>query len=330
LSVTRVQDAADWIEFQAIIKPGKMFFFSDIKRMLGGEGDAGTSDYDQEDSEDEDISSQWANELQMRKQVLQDAYPFEISRKGIRFIALTNQSYGGYAYLLCLFLSHPKDGDVIDGKGFLNIGKNDPARNLFQVISTIAAGGYIRGSSISFGWPRQDGTNFENAIKRLCKHTQDAARIKKQPDPGAPNQIKDYEIDIVSWIPTNDNLPSKVFFVSQVASGADWKSKRLRNEIIADLWPWVEVPFSSMGQVTTGLFIPFCIYQEKNATMAETLRYLSASFLKNILFHRLRVPFYVHEVFTKNLYELEGLLIERTDEFQDVMDWVNDKLSVIS
>jgi len=330
LSVTTVQDAADWIELRAIQQPERLVHFSDIRRMFDDEGDAGSSDYGHEDVADEDIWSQWVSELQERERALSEAYPFELTDTYIKIKPLTEHSWGGYAYLLCLFLSHPKDDDVIDGAKFLKLKKNDPARELFQIISTVAASGYLRGSSVSFGWPRKDHTLFVDAINRLCRIMFDASVFKRPPDLAAPTKIKDFEIDIVSWIPTNDKLPAKVIFVSQVASGANWKSKPLRNSIVANLWPWLEKPFASGSQVITSLFIPFCIYPANNESLAETLRYLCASDLNTLIFHRHRIPYYVQQVFTEELHIGKGLLIERTDDFPEVTAWVDEKMALLA
>ncbi|PHZ86722.1 hypothetical protein [Paremcibacter congregatus] len=330
-SKSSINDIADWIELKVLQSEFKRFRFSQLHRMQDDEGDAASSNYEKIDTEQEENILDWIEEITKRSNSLGNSYPFILSRKEIRLKDLTAElNQGNYAYLLCLFLSHAKDTDAIEGTQFLKLKNNDPARELFQVISTIAASGYINGSSISFGWPRQDQSNFPDALKRLCLYTADGAKFAKNPHAAAPKRVKDFEIDIVSWIPTNDNLPNKMFLVSQVASGENWTSKPLRNSILAKLTYWLESDFSSRENIATGLFIPFCIEPQNGETRAERLEYLCGGSLGNLIFYRDRIPFYVDQVYRSNMNSKKEILIERVNDFESIISWVNEKLELLA
>ncbi|MBL4836856.1 MAG: hypothetical protein JKY34_04695 [Kordiimonadaceae bacterium] len=327
-SSASLNDVADWIELKTLQEIDTKYKFSLLYRMLDDEGDSAATTFEKADSEHEEVVSQWLGEIGERAANLGDAYPFLVTNSEIKLKDLTSDlNQGQYAYILCLLLSHAKDTDAIDGKKFLNIGKNDPARELFQIISTIAASGYLNGSSVSFGWPRQDKTKFPAALKRVIQLTNDGAKYSSTPHPGAPKRVKDFEIDIVSWIPTNDNLPNKMFLVSQVASGYNWESKPLDNKILASIDCWLERHFSSRFNIATGLFIPFCIIPKHAETVSERLSFLSGNKVFNLIFYRNRIPYYVNQVFKNKLQSTAGIIVERTDDFSKIITWVDEKLA---
>ena len=311
---------ADWVEI-SVLNDG-VFRFQSFGRMLDDEGDIATSNFGKYDEYKEDKTSEWKSELSERSVVLGAAYPFVYSDKELTL--KEEFSSGCYAYLLCLFLSHPKDDEVLEG---LNIKNNDPVRDLFQIISTIAASGYIKGSSVSFGWPRPERDGFVDALDRVCRLSMDGARIKEHPGAGAPPKVKDFEIDIISWMLTNDNYSNKIFLLSQVASGANWRSKRLRPTILDALSCWLETGFVSSKNIATALFMPFSIVPEKGDTVAQTLDYLCRNELENLIFYRNRIPFYVDYVYRNHIGDDDGVLIERLSEFKKVTDWVDITLA---
>jgi hypothetical protein len=323
-------DAADWIEFKVLSSSSGNFNVSTLSRMIELQSDSDSIAYAQDDLISDDTISRWLQEIDLRQTAIGNSYPFILNQNKFSLKSSSDQyKPGRYAYLLCLMLSHSKNTDVLDGKSLLDIENNDLVRKYFQSISTLAAGGFIRGNSISFGHPRQDNTNFVNALQRVVKYAKDGATLRQEPHAAAPNKVKDYEIDIISWIPSNDSLPGKVFLVSQVASGYNWRSKPLRISIVSDLSPWLEWGFASHGNVSTGLFIPFCLKNDPNHTLQNELHYLCSSNLKNIIFYRYRIPFYVQRVCDENLSEDSNLIVEGIDDLTNIYDWVDEKINLL-
>lgn len=324
---TSLNIAVDWIEFKVLESPKNSLNGSDLRRMLEVQSESGGETFDTDDLEMEDMIAEWFQEIKFRQDVLNESYPFSIRGSGIYLKGLNNSNKPGrYSYLLCLLLSHAKDTDALNGKDFLDLGLNDPAREYFQIISTVAASGYLNGSSISFGWPRKDKTNFINALDRVEKLTHDGAKKKVPIDPAAPNMVKDFEIDIISWIPSNDNMPGKIFLISQVASGDNWTDKPIRPSILRDLNPWL-FDFGSESYSSVGLFMPFCIEPVNYESSHDTLRNFCGSKLKNIIFYRFRIPYYVQHVFNVGISDLPHIVIDRVEDFEQIYEWVDEKIS---
>lgn len=317
-------DAADWIEFQILSQTNGSLKISRLSRMIENQPDRGELD----DSELEDVVGKWLDEILLRKKTLGEAYPFDTDNRSVFLKSSRDENKPGcYAYLLCLLLSHAKNTDVLDGETFLAIGRNDIVRKYFQGISTIAAGGYIQGNSISFGFPREDGTNFIDALQKAITLSKDGALLLDTPHDAANKNVKDYEIDVLSWIPTNDDLPGKIFLVSQVASGYDWPSKRIRPSILTALSPWVHPPFASHTKIATALFMPFCVDYPKESSLAGKLHVLVNSDLENIIFYRYRVPYYVQKAFEIGLDTNENIVLDETEQMAPMFDWVDNKLN---
>ncbi len=322
--------AADWIEFKIIQADSSSYKASELRRMLDEQSEYVGDSYDSEDLHIEDAIYQWFEEIKFRESVLGNAYPFFIRENEIQLKVIDDSNKPGvYSYILCLFLSHAKDTDALNGKTFLNLGNNDPAREYFQIISTIAASGYLRGCSISFGWPRQDASKFVDALQRVSKKSFDGANVKSNPDPAAPSMVKDFEIDIISWIPVNDKMPGKVFLISQVASGYNWKSKPLRSTILRDLHPWLDPSFASDDNIARGLFIPFCIEPNNGEDLDKTLWFLSGSSINNIIFYRYRIPYYVQQAFETDLSKRTDIEIERKNDIDKMYCWVDKKMTLL-
>lgn len=329
-SSTSTNVAADWIELKALESDDSLFRASELRRMLDVQSEYGGDSYDSDDLHIEDAILRWFAEIKCRENVLSNAYPFFIQEDEIRLKAIDDSNKPGiYSYILCLFLSHANDTEALNGKTFLNLQGNDPAREYFQIISTIASSGYLKGSSISFGWPRQDASKFVDALKRVSEKALDGAGVRETAHAAAPLRVKDFEIDIISWVPVNDNMPGKVFLISQVASGYNWKEKPLRSSILRDLHPWLDSKFASDENIATGLFIPFCIESDHGESLDKTLWLLSSSSRKNIIFYRYRIPFYVQQAFESGLSGQAGIEIERENDMDKMYDWVDDKRTIL-
>jgi hypothetical protein len=107
------------------------------------------------------------NEIARRWKVIGDDYPFRIDDKGRVLRFNTPVSKVGSVYLFCLFLSHAFDRTIVPKK--LAPKVTNKTRDLFQACSTIAAGGFVEGPSMSCGFPRPDGSTFLAALHKVYK-----------------------------------------------------------------------------------------------------------------------------------------------------------------
>ena len=94
-----------------------------------------------------------------------DDYPFRIDDQGRVLQFITPVSEVGSVYLFCLFLSHAFDRTIVPKS--LAPKVTNKTRDLFQACATIAAGGYVGGPAMSFGFPRPNGEGFLKALHRV-------------------------------------------------------------------------------------------------------------------------------------------------------------------
>ncbi len=143
-------------------------------------------------------------EIARRLENIGDDYPFRIDDNGRAMQFVTPVSKAGSVYLFCLFLSHAFDRTIVPKA--LAPKVSNRTRDLFQACATIAAGGYVRGPAMSFGFPRPDGITFLKALHRVYNLFGDGTP-RQRPRAAAARAIKDNGIDIIAWRRSIDNLP---------------------------------------------------------------------------------------------------------------------------
>jgi hypothetical protein len=207
-----------------------------------------------------------------------------------------------------------KDAPKIDNK----------VRDLFQACSTVAAGGYVRGPAISFGWPRPTGANFLKAIKKIYKEFGDGTPHKK-PRPSASKAVKDNGIDVIAWRRQADNLPGTQYLIAQVASGADWRNKSVttNRKHFHDFW-FERKPGS---QPTDAMFIPFSLEPEipsDSTTYEEVLKdhVANLNYTYGDIFYRDRVA--RNFAYGLQLIADGETLIDRHKDLPKIERWVNN------
>ena len=213
---------ADWLELKALSSPdGLIGFETLISATARAENEPEESISDEDVEEDELVLSAQA-EIGRRARNVGDDYPFRIDARGRTLQLVSPISEVGSVYLFCLFLSHAFDRTIVPKSLAPKI--TNKIRDLFQACATIAAGGYVEGPSMSFGFPRPDGASFLKALHRVYQLFGDG-KPRKRPRASAAKKIKDNGIDIIAWRRSIDNLPCTLYLIAQVASGDDWKDK---------------------------------------------------------------------------------------------------------
>ena len=179
-------------------------------------------DIGEEDAEEDDIILKAQDEIIRRFKIVGPPYPFRIDESGQALCFTPPVTKAGSVYLFCLFLSHAFDRSIIPKKLAPKVTSKE--RRLFQACSTVAAGGFLQGPAISFGWPRPDNSAFLVALQKTYTLFGDGTPHHTAPA-AASKAIKDGGIDIVAWRRAADQLPGTFYMIAQVASGADWDQK---------------------------------------------------------------------------------------------------------
>ena len=262
------------------------------------------------------------NEIIRRHRAIGDDYPFRIDDKGHALQLTDPVTSVGSIYLFCLYLSHSYNGVIVPKE--LAPKVTNEIRDLFQACATVAAGGFVEGPAISFGWPRPEGEGLLKALHRVYGKFGDG-KPHATPRPAAPARVKDDGIDVIAWRRTRDTLPCTLYLVAQVASGADWKNK----SVVADRKHFHKYWFSNMpaSQPHDAMFMPFELEPEdpKNGTpYEEVLRdYMSSEGYRfGTLFYRDRI---VEHVAKGMKLIAEGETdIERHEHLALVTKWVDE------
>lgn len=194
-------------------------------------------------------------ELEYREDVLETRYPFRIEARGPDWRVLRARGTGDAeteaarsAYLFCLLASALRNHRIRDD----DIAQALP--RVFQALATEAAAGVIGGESISFGWPRPDGSAFLTALRDASDRLRLGTPLQSVPL-GSNGQPKDAGIDVIAWRDFADRRPGKPVLFGQVASGRNWTEKSVKNDIPNFLNGW----FSDKPteHFVPAIFIPF-------------------------------------------------------------------------
>ncbi len=153
-------------------------------------------------------------------------------------------------YIFCLVASAIRDGSIL--------GADLPplARAMaihFQAIAAEAAAEVVGGESISFGWPRPEGTGFRPALHSASTRLNLGKPLEDNPL-WSNGREKDAGIDVIAWRDFPDRRPGKLVLLGQVASGRDWVEKTVTRDTPRFLSWFSERP---MQHFVPAIFIPF-------------------------------------------------------------------------
>lgn len=312
---------ADWMELEALAAPDGRIGFSTLVSATAMTENEQKEDIADEDIEEDRLVLSAQGEIARRRNNMGEHYPFRIDDNGRALQFVSPVSQVGSVYLFCLFLSHAFDRTIVSKALAPKI--TNKTRDLFQACATVAAGGYVQGPSISFGFPRPNGMDFLRALKRVYKLFGDG-KPHKRPRAAAARMIKDNGIDIIAWKRSIDNLPCTMYLIAQVASGADWKDKSVLpdREHFHKFW-FEHIPGS---QPHDAMFMPFGLEPEdpNDGTSYEDLLrdYMqSTAYRYGTLFYRDRIASYLGQ----GLLVVAGgeLNIERVKDIGKIVKWVN-------
>lgn len=311
---------ADWLELKAICSQGSRVSFSTLASATAIGDEEQNPDIAEEDQEEDELILTAQADIERRRANIGNDYPFRIDDNGrvLRFV--TPLSKAGSVYLFCLFLSHAADHTIVPRDLAPHV--TNKVRDLFQACATVAAGGYVRGPSMSFGFPRPDGKDFLRALRNVYRLFGDGKPCAK-PRKASPKNVKDNGIDIIAWCHSIDNLPATHYLVGQVASGRDWVDKSVKpdREHFHDYW----FTCKPGSQTEDAMFIPFELEPESWKGVRDyhdllTDHMQSVAYRYGTLFYRDRVV--KHLADGLQLITSEKTNIQRADEITEVQRWV--------
>ncbi|UTZ24250.1 hypothetical protein [Vibrio campbellii] len=317
-----LQTKLDWVEISCICSEFRNYFFADLTGALEASELYSNEDIGEEDATVENEINLIVSEFEKRSTCLGDSYPFEFDGDvGIllKVNEIRHLSPGQLTYVYCLYFSHICASRLfVDSKIPTN---ND--RDIMQIIATIALCGYLEyGHSVSFGFPRQEGTAFYPALERVLGQMGEG-RLKSREQLNrylATKPVKDAGIDVISWKSDRDDpMPGgKQVYFAQVASGNNWEGKAVLEDIkeIQNYWLDERIP----SRITDAMCIPFDFEQQDDYPLEDYYALQSDRF--GLILNRLRLP----KLLEKGLSALENrpdLIVERTDNVGNIYDYVS-------
>jgi hypothetical protein len=261
-------EIAEWLELIALTRANSSSSEADIRSILLGAPDdvAAFGDTDELDEEAEQSIQEVFDELDQRSRWSGRGYPFVIEQPGnvlrVRYPLIPDRHL---AYVFSLLITYCKglDSDVrnhVPGLGQLE--------DLFQVCGTVAAAGFISGSSASFGFPRLDGQPFYDKLWEINQAIGEG-QAHRVWTPGASPNPGDAGVDVIAWRPCLDTQPGQFYLLGQCASGKNWDSKTPIQDYIHfhDTY-WLKHPYSPIISAT---FIPFDFRSDIGQSNYESL-----------------------------------------------------------
>jgi hypothetical protein len=323
----------DWIELKALSNPVGQYRISLLKRLwdIGRNSEhanpAGRAEREEDtdaegvggDDDDVFIDSV-VTEVESRIEALGGAYPFELV-PGNKLRVVGPPRVGGYMYLFSLLLTHANGRELLDGTWRPAV--DNRVRNLFQACSSVAAAGELRGSAVSFGWPRISASKPFLVRLREVYALFGEGEVVEQPKRGVTPYIKDGEIDVIAWKPQRDRAAGTHYLLAQVASGDGWEEKPLSSNAITTFHRnWFVTPPASDAR--RSIFIPHTVLPRRRGdSRRDRMNAIQATF--GTIFDRMRLPLLVQEG-VDHAQQRPDVTVEGHYALNSITEWVNLQL----
>lgn len=316
-----IQVKLDWLELSCLSNVYYTMRISELRNILENLDSFTSSNIGEEDAEVENEIQRLLEQYRQRKDILGESYPFSFNEDSLCLElaeeTIEQLTVDQHIYIYCLYFSHMSASRLFSGLD----KPTGQQRDLLQIAATIALAGYVQGHSISFGWPRPDGLQFYDALTRAVDLIGEG-KVKPFEDVNLYLQSrphKDAGIDVIAW---KDNNPRDVFpgtkliYFAQVASGNDWRSKAVKEDIDVIQRHWLS---RRIYRIIDAIVIPFDFESDDESIKRDHISLIAEEF--GAVLHRLRLP----TCFKKGLEILASnpeLLIERADEINNISQYV--------
>lgn len=307
--------AADFLELSAFFTAEKYALTQSIVDALELAANDDFRTVEEEIAKREEVASAASMVISDRARALNEAYPFEISQDGrVVSCEIEELTHGQAAYLVSLVLSNLSSvTPLLNGSGMHPTDAEVSSLRLyFQYFATAALAAEIGGQAWSFGFPRPDHSGFLRKLEEIWSVLKDGTVSPEEGE--VPLNPKDDEVDIFAGRVHADGLPGFLFAVAQVATGANWHGKSLRNHldhVFFQRW---------FGRQPATPPIPYHIipFARPRTGFRDEVRLLG-----NVL-HRLRVPIRVEQA---SGLHAQGVNIEAYEQLDDAKVWVSEYAS---
>lgn len=316
-----IQVKLDWLELSCLANVYFTMRVSELRNILENLDVFTSSDIGEEDAGVENEIQKLLEQYQQRKSILGDSYPFvfDEERLSLELVAetLDQLTVDQHMYLYCLYFSHMSASRLFSGLD----SPTNQQRDLLQIAATIALAGYVQGHSVSFGWPRPERTNFYNALINTVQLIGEGA-VKPFADVNLYLQtrpIKDAGVDVIAWRDNNplDRYPgNKTIYFAQVASGNDWRSKSVKDDIEVIQRHWLS---QRIYRIIDAIVIPFDFESDDESIKKHHISLIADEF--GAVLYRLRLPIYFKKGIDLSVSNPE-LLIERSNEVNNISQYV--------
>lgn len=312
----------DWFEIAVLCNEFGVYSFENLARYWDTLRNSEDQDPEGSNTTEEDFIQRVRSEIIARAECLGESYPFSFSDTGESLEFDPDRlTSGGWVYIFCLLLSHPKQGPVFDGSYTPEI--TNAVRNYFQACATYAAAGEVEGHSYAFGFPRPDRSGFLDKLKEIYDHFGENVSVVATVPPGAPNRQKDAQIDVIAWKSTQDGAAGKRYILGQVASGENWDAKSIKGGPIESFHNvWFSRQPASIA--TPSMFVPICYGSLIDQTNEDSVNHHTYEF--GHIFYRFRIP-----TLAKRGLEIAAndpdIIVERLEDLAAIKAWTNTQIA---
>lgn len=222
----------DYLELFALISDTRrsqiMALVDDIRVQLEDPDE----NYGEEYLDEDQIFAAIEVRLKERHAALGSAYPFRLSETGSEIEFEGAHTPEVSAYLACLIISFFRRLPGGWDKNLTDL-EVQATQRIFQLISTIALAGYVKGCAVSLGWPRREKEELLSALKRAHANGSSVQPLS-EPSDLAPPAAKDGGIDVMAWAlpPVGGGTVSPRIVWGQVATGNGWHAKNAAPDLV--------------------------------------------------------------------------------------------------
>ncbi len=235
--------------------------------------------------------------IEERKTIYQNAYPFEIdSKKGIKLMNKDTLTEQQKLYLYLIMASSLKSFKKL----------NSEITSEFEILSESILKSYLPSQAKVFNFANNSiyKGNTKAKIRQLAND------INLEYNDEEIEQISDYNskeegLDIVAWIPFEDNNPNTIIILGQCACGKDWFGKQNETFRYENYLKYYRQPF------THSVFMP---YDLKN--LNGRFGFSKDITTNHMIFERRRILFLSNDdIFDKLKYSKQ--IVQKCLEYQE-------------
>lgn len=305
----RVDDLVDWLELTALFDPYGVARFDALLGSLLELQETAEDNIAERDRQREQIIEQLENEVELRKNTLADAYPFDLGSTGNELNRVEDWNDTRFSfYLICLVTTHVT-GSAILGKPPMGDLLNRLRNGVFQIVATLGMAGLSTGPAFSVGWPRRTGESIVELLGRAAA-AGGGFNVRNPPGAYVSPQEKDGGVDVISW--TAEAVPPPTaFYFGQTASGKNWPEKPVADH--ARVFSTAYMEDHMTGNRLFFTLIPYRVLDEAF--------WNSQHLLHRGILDRLRLP---ARAWQGVQLAAQGTPIDHADQLGDLTQWLGD------